>query len=348
MPQNFPLVSVIIVNHNGIEFVDACLRSVLNNNYPYFEVIFVDNASEDKSLEYVKKTFGSDTRLRFIENKASLGPAVGRNKGIAAAKGSYAAFLDNDTVVDKDWLSELVKVFDSDPAIGAAQSKLLRIEQRDFFDSTGDYLTPLGFLSERARGAKDTGQFDYVCDIFSAKSASSIVRKEVLDRIGAFDEDYYMYLEETDLCWRVWLSGYRVVFIPGSVVYHAYGTKKKAKAEYYPAYVVRYYGCRNYIATLIKNLGTLSLLKILPFHILSWSCLALMFMLKARLKDAMWIIKASLWNAVNIRALLQKRSVIQKKIRVIKDSRLMPKIMVSKSLAYYLGKSVSYIYGRAY
>ncbi len=348
MVQLAPLVSVIIVNHNGIEFVDMCLRSVLNNGYPNFEVIFVDNASSDASLEYVKKTFGPDKRLKFVENPASLGPAVGRNNGIAIANGRYVAFLDNDTEVDKDWLLELVKVFDSDSTIGAAQSKLLRIEQRDFFDSTGDYLTPLGFLSERARGAKDTGQFDYVSDIFSAKSASSIIRKDVLDRIGAFDEDYYMYLEETDLCWRVWLSGYRVVFIPGSVVYHAYGTKKKAKVEYYPAYVVRYYGCRNYIVTLIKNLGTFSLLKILPFHILSWSCLALMFMLKARLKDAMWIIKASLWNAVNIIELLKKRSFIQKKIRVIKDSRLMPKIMVSKSLMYYLGKSVSYIYGRAY
>lgn len=348
MPQNFPLVSVVIVNHNGIEFVDSCLRSVLNNNYPDFEVIFVDNASEDKSLEYVKNTFGSDKRLRFIENKASLGPAVGRNKAIACARGRYVAFLDNDTEVDKDWLTELVKVFESDPAIGAAQSKLLRTEQRESFDSTGDYLTPLGFLSERARGAKDTGQFDYVCDIFSAKSASSIIRKDVLDKIGAFDEDYYMYLEETDLCWRVWLSGQRVVFIPGSVVYHAYGTKKKAKIQYYPAYVVRYYGCRNYISTLIKNLGLLSLLKMLPFHILSWCCLAVMFTLKARFKDAVWIIKASLWNVFNLGSLLKKRHFIQKKIRMVKDSRFMPKIMTSRPLSYYLGKSVSYIYGRAY
>lgn len=343
-----PLVSVIIVNHNGIEFVDTCLRSVLNNNYSDFEVIFVDNASTDTSLEYVKNTFGNDNRLRFVVNPGSFGPAVGRNKGIAIAKGEYAAFLDNDTEVDKVWLTELVKVLDSDFTIGAAQSKLLRTDKRNVFDYAGDYLTPFGFLSERARGDNDSGQFDFICDIFSAKSASSIIRKNLLDRIGGFDENYYMYLEETDLCWRVWLAGYRVVFIPKSVVYHAYGTKKKSKVEYYPDYVVKYYGCRNYISTLIKNLGFLNLLKMLPLHMLSWVCLSLMFIFKRRFKNAFWIIKANAWNVARILALLRKRNFIQKNIRRVRDSQIMGKVMISKSPVYYLGKAVSYIYGRPY
>lgn len=348
MEKGFPLVSVIIVNHNGIEFVDACLSSVLNNNYPNFEVIFVDNASTDTSLEYVKNTFRNDNRLRFVANSRSFGPAVGRNKGIAIAKGEFVAFLDNDTEVDKSWLTELVKVLDSDFSIGAAQSKLLRTDKRNAFDYAGDYLTPFGFLSERARGGKDSGQFDFICDIFSAKSASSIIRKNLLGRIGGFDENYYMYLEETDMCWRVWLAGYRVVFIPKSVVYHAYGTKKKSKTEYYPDYVVKYYGCRNYISTLIKNLGFLNLLKIFPLHILSWMCLSLMFISRRRFKNAFWIIKANVWNAAHIFALLRKRNFIQKNIRKVKDNQIMDKVMTSKSLVYYLGKSVSYIYGRPY
>ena len=348
MEKGQPFVSVIIVNHNGIEFVDTCLSSVLSSNYSNFEVIFVDNASTDASLKYVRNTFGSDTRLRFVVNLGSFGPAVGRNKGIAIARGEYVAFLDNDTEVDKEWLNELVKILDLDFTIGAAQSKLLRMDSRNVFDYAGDYLTPFGFLSERARGGSDLGQFDFICDIFSAKSASSIIRKSLLDKIGGFDENYYMYLEETDLCWRVWLAGYRVVFIPKSVVYHAYGTKIKSKAAYYPDYVVKYYGCRNYISTLIKNLSFLSLIKIFPLHVLSWACLSLMFISKRKFRNAFWIIKANLWNAAHLLTLLKKRNFIQNNIRRVKDAKIMGKIMISKSLIYYIGKSVSYIYGRPY
>ena len=347
MVQDAPLVSVIIVNHNGIDFVDTCLRSVLSSQYKNFEIIFVDNASTDGSLEYVKKTFGNDSKLRFVENSSSVGPAVGRNRGARVSGGKYLIFLDNDTEVDKSWITELVRVFETDPNIGAAQSKLLRTEPRNVFDYAGDYLTPFGFLSERARSAQDEGQFDYICEIFSAKSAASAIRKDVLDKIGGFDEDFYMYLEETDLCWIVWLSGYRVVFIPRSVVYHAYGTKKKQKIRYYPEYVVRYLGCRNYISTLIKNLGDTSLIKILPLQIASWLLLSVMYLFKLKLRDAFWMLKAVGWNLTSI-ALLKKRFFIQRNIRKVKDSQIMSKIMISRPLNYYFKKAVSYIYARPY
>ena len=347
MALETPLVSVVIVNHNGIEFVDTCLSSVLGNNYPHFEVIFVDNGSTDGSLDYAKANFGNNPRLSFIENAASLGPAVGRNRGIAKAVGKYVIFLDNDTEVDKSWITELVMVLETDQNIGAAQSKLLRTEPRNVFDYAGDYLTPFGFLSERARSTQDKGQFDYICEIFSAKSAASVIRKDVLDKIGGFDEDFYMYLEETDLCWRVWLSGHRVVFIPRSVVYHAYGTKKKQNTRYYPEYVLRYLGCRNYISTLIKNLGCVSLIKILPLHIASWLLLSAMYLFKLKLRDAFWVVKAVFWNLTNIR-LFKKRFFIQCNIRKVKDSQIMPKIMISRPLKYYFEKAISYIYVRPY
>ena len=163
-----PLVSVIIVNHNGIEFVEACLRSILASLYQNIEIIFVDNGSSDGSLEYVREAFGNQKQLRIIENSASLGPAVGRNRGAKVSRGAYLAFLDNDTKVQPNWLSELIKVFEQDDSIGAAQSKLLRMET-NFYDCAGDYLGPLGFLIERSRGAEDKGQFDYIADILNAK-----------------------------------------------------------------------------------------------------------------------------------------------------------------------------------
>ena len=343
-----PLVSVVIVNRNGIDFVDTCLRSVLNNNYSNFEVIFVDNASSDGSLEYVENNFGNDPRMRFLRNKASVGPAVGRNNGIGLSKGDYVAFLDNDTEVDRNWLIELVGLFESDLSIGAAQSKLMRMEPRDTYDCAGDYLTPFGFLSERARAAKDTGQFDYIADILSAKSAASIIRKDILNKIGGFDEDFYMYLEETDLSWRVWLAGYRVVFAPKSVVYHAYGTKKKSFQKHYSQYVVKYYGCRNYISTLIKNLEFKNSIRIVPIHIAAWLGLAVMFIAKNKINDAFLIIKGVWWNVLNIGILLRKHWFLQKNIRKSADKEILGKIMTSNTLSYYVGKGLSYIHGRPY
>ncbi|MDD5165799.1 MAG: glycosyltransferase family 2 protein [Candidatus Omnitrophica bacterium] len=337
-----PLVSVIIVNHNGIDFVDTCLSSVLNSSYTDFEVVFVDNASGDGSLEYVKKAFGSDQRLKFVENSGSLGPAVGRNRGSRSAKGKYLIFLDNDTKVKADWISELVEALEYDKTIGAAQAKLLRMDT-DFYDCAGDYLGPLGFLIERSRCAKDTGQFDYIADILSAKSAASIIRKDLFDKIGGFDEDFYMYLEETDLSWRVWLAGYRVVFVPKAVVYHSFETAKKDIKKYYSKYVVRYYGCRNYISTLIKNLEFRNLIRFLPLHIFSWVILSLLFLLKGQLRDFFYIIKGIFWNMLNFGLLLKKRRTINREIRARGDTSILKTIKSSEGIGDYLRKITSYL-----
>ncbi len=339
-----PLVSVIIVNHNGIDFVDGCLRSVLNSNYPDFEVIFVDNASTDGSREYVKETFGSDRRLCFAENSESVGPARGRNIGVAQSMGLYLVFFDNDTVVTPQCLDELVRPFESDKSIGAAQAKLLQLENRSFYDCAGDYLGPLGFLIERSKRKKDIGQFDTITDIFSAKSAASIIRRDIFAKVGGFDNDFYMYLEETDLSWRVWLSGYRVVFIPRAVVYHAFGSaKKELKSKtYYPKYVVKYYGCRNYILTLIKNFSLKNLIKILPLHIFAWCIIAFFFLLKAKTEDCYYIAKAIGWNIFNLRSVIAKRKEVQKAIRAASDAFIMQRVLSKETIASYLKKLFIY------
>lgn len=346
MPQ--PLVSVIIANHNGIEFVDRCLGSVLASDYPNFEIIFVDNASTDGSLERAREEFGRDSRLRFIENKASLGPAVARNRGAAIAAGKYLLFLDNDTQARKDVISELVRVLETDTSIGSAQAKLLRMDTQDLYDCAGDYLGPLGFLIERSRGAQDSGQFDFLADILSAKSAASIIRRDIFERIGGFDEDFYMYLEETDLSWRVWISGSRVVFIPGAVVYHAFNTPKKEFKRYYPKYVVRYNGCRNYISTLIKNLELLNLLKMLPAHVACWALLALVFIFKGAFKDGFYIFKGIGWNIFHAPLLLRKRRYINTALRKARDREILERVMDKRSASYYLGKAAAYVRGRAF
>ncbi|TRZ96075.1 glycosyltransferase family 2 protein [bacterium] len=342
-----PLVSVIVVNHNGIVFVDACLRSILNSSYAELEIIFVDNASSDRSLKYVKDNFSLDKRLKFIENSGSLGPAVGRNMGARVSRGKYLVFFDNDTRVDNKCVAELVKVLENDHGVGAGQAKLLRIGTENLYDCAGDYLGPLGFLIERSRGAKDVGQFNSITNILSAKSAASIIRRDLFNKIGGFDEDFYMYLEETDLSWRVWLAGFKVVFIPSAVVHHAFNTPKKQIKDkyYYQRNIVRYYGCRNYISTLIKNLELPDLLKILPIHIGCWLLLSLLFLLKREPRDAFYILKGIGWNILNFDILLNKRRNI---IREIAGYDILDKIMDKQRLHYYVGKAFAYLSGKAF
>ena len=237
---------------------------------------------------------------------------------------------------------------ENDSSIGAAQAKLLRMDTDNLYDCAGDYLGPLGFLIERSRGAKDVGQFDFITDILSAKSAASIIKADLFRRIGGFDEDYYMYLEETDLSWRVWLSGHKVVFIPGAVVYHAFNTPKKDFKIYYPKKIVRYYGCRNYITTLIKNLEPRNLMRILPFHISCWFCLSFLFILKRNLLDGFYILKGIGWNTLNINFLANKRKFINRRIRIVSDRQILSKVMDGKTIYYYLSKAMAYLTGRSF
>lgn len=343
-----PLVSVIILNHNGIQFIENCLDSVIKSKYPNKEIIVVDSTSTDGSNELMRKKYSKLKNFKLIEIPYHYGTDRARNIGAAGAKGEYLAFLDNDTEVDPYWLDELIKVVASDKSIGAAQSKLLKIEPRDYFDCAGDYLGSLGFLAERSQGAKDTGQFDFIADILSAKSASSIIRSKIFKQIDGFDEDYFKYLEETDLSWRVWLAGYRVVFVPQSKVYHAFNTPKKDFKRYYPKNIVRYYGCRNYILTLVKNLELRNLIKILPLHLGCWLLLSVLFVLKGSFADGFYILKGIGWNLFNINLLLKKRRFININIRKVSDREILERVMEKKRMGYYLGKAFTYLTGRPF
>jgi GT2 family glycosyltransferase len=255
-----PLVSIIILNYNGMKFADKCLTSVLNTRYHNFEVIFVDNASTDGSLEYAKKRFGKNRRLRFVVNKKNYGFAKGNNIGLRHAKGEYVVFLNIDTEVDPNWLTELVKVMDSDPTVGAAQSKLLTMDDQKRIDACGLTLTPYGFFAERGSGEVDRGQYDSAVEIFAAKGAAMAVKREVLEKVGPFDEDYFIFAEEVDLCWRIWLAGYRVVLVPKSIVFHfGAGIVKMIWPQKSPPYWYR-----NTLVTFLKNASTKNLLKMLP------------------------------------------------------------------------------------
>jgi GT2 family glycosyltransferase len=179
------MISIVILNFNGKKFLDECLSSVLKSNYPDFEVIFVDNASTDGSVEFVQSNFRGYSNLRIIRNNRNLGFAEGNNVGAKVAKGEYVVFLNVDTKVDPNWLKELVTAMESDESIGAAQSKLLQFDGRTI-DSAGDFINFYGFGWMRGHGEIDRGQFNKIDEIFSARGAAMIVRKKSFRRSWIF------------------------------------------------------------------------------------------------------------------------------------------------------------------
>lgn len=331
-----PFISIVIVNHNGILFIETCIKSVLNTDFPQFEVILIDNHSIDGSLELIKEKFANNRRLKIIENKINLGPVKARNIGIASSIGNYVAFLDNDTEVDKDWLKELIRVFDSDKAIGAAQCKILLFDKKTI-DTCGHYLSISGFPYEVGAGEPDKGQYNELVNIFGARSAAMFIRRDILEAIGYFDEDYFIYGEETDLSWRVWLNNYKVVYVPGSVVYHKKGGSLNEKSRQR----VFYEGAKNCTKTLIKNLELKNLVFFLTLHVSAWSLLGIIFVLKARIKDALAIIKGLLWNIHNFKHTLMDRALVQER-RILKDSLILPIIMGDYDMVMLIKKGIGW------
>lgn len=335
--KKYPLVSVVIVNYNGKKYLLNCLKGIFANKYSNYEVIVVDNGSTDGSVEEIKKKYGRRKNFQVLELKENFGPAYARNRGAEKAQGKYLAFLDNDTLPEKNWLIPLVEAMERDKSIGACQCKLLLMRERHRIDYVGDYLSQFGFLVQRVQGGeKDIGQADERVEILSAKSAAMIISKEAFQKAGGFDEDYFIYLEETDLGWRTWLVGYRIIFIPESVVYHEFGTSQTILGER-QNYLVKFHGTKNYITTNFKNLGTVNLIKILPIHIFLWIGIAGWMALKRNFYESALIFKGIFWNFLYSFRIIKKRFQIQTK-RKISDKELFPKIMRRKSFTYFYNK----------
>ncbi|HEX9925911.1 MAG TPA: glycosyltransferase family 2 protein [Anaerolineae bacterium] len=242
--SNHPLCSIIIPNYNGARFLPACFNALRTQTYPDLEIIMVDDGSTDESVSLTRRDF---PEVKVIELKQNQGFIRAVNRGIEQATGPIIALLNNDTEVTPGWTQALVEALRHHPEAGMAASKLLLYDRRDVLHSAGDGFGADGIPINRGVWQKDEGQFDGDTYIFGGCGGAVAYRRAMLDDIGLFDEDLFMYLEDVDLSWRAQLAGYRIVFVPEAVVYHhVSATGGGVLASFYTG--------RNIIYILAKNL----------------------------------------------------------------------------------------------
>lgn len=220
------LVSVVIVNWNGRHLLGECLDSLLARIIDGVEIVLVDNGSRDGSGEYVRMRYPDVKVLELPEN---LGFAGGNNAGIRIASGKYIALLNNDTRVDQDWIANLLAAAEtSPPAIGMWASKILSYDHPEILDNVGLLLYPDGSARGKGRLDADQGQYDTQQEALFPSGCAALYRREMLDEIGVFDEEFFAYADDVDLGLRARLAGWGCVYVPTARVYHKYSSSSSA------------------------------------------------------------------------------------------------------------------------
>ncbi len=314
-----PKISILIINYNGKKYLNNCIKSVLNTDYSNFEIFLVDNCSDDDSIIFVKKNYPKVKIFRYDKN---LGYALACNEAIRKIDSDYFIILNNDVTVDKDWIKEFLKYIDSDHKIAALTSKIFFMKKNNQINSCGGLIDKYGFGLNRGNGEIDNGEFIDPQEVFYAVGTAMMIKRSAWLDIGEFDPDYFAYFEDLDWSWRARLKGYKILFVPSSIVYHYW------RGSFSRRDIVIFYYTRNRLMTIIKNYSLSSLFRILPLY----ACISLL--------ESLWIIskwtaydflaftKAFLWNLKNIRRTLFFRHRIQCN-RILSDDHIQDQMMTS-------------------
>jgi GT2 family glycosyltransferase len=214
-------VSVIVVNWNAREDTRECIESLERSNYRDFDIILIDNSSEDGSVEYLRGLFPNVT---LVANSTNERFARASNAGmqLALERGAQYVFLfNNDAVVDESAIGELVRVLDSAPDIGAVGSKIYYFAEKDvIWSAGGEVMLWAGITRHRGIRRKDCGEFDEQADVGYLTGCALMARKELVEQVGLLDPSYHMYAEDADWCMRAKKAGFRIVYVPASRVWH--------------------------------------------------------------------------------------------------------------------------------
>lgn len=252
-----PRASVVIVVYNAQADLARCLRSLAAAGHPQDEIIVVDNASRDGSADMVESAFPA---VRLVRSASNVGFGEGNNLGAAQARGRYLAFLNPDTEVTPGWLDALIAALESSPRVGMATAKILLREERERINTCGGDTHLTGLTLCRGMG-QQRDEMAEPAAVGAVSGAAFVMRRALFRQVGGFDGSFFMYMEDTDLSWRVRLAGYTCLYAPEAVVYHRYNLRFGPDKTYYQE--------RNRYVMLLKGLRWPTLLLLAPALLLA-------------------------------------------------------------------------------
>lgn len=305
------LVSINIVNWNGLPFLSGCIDSIKSQTYKNIEINIIDNCSSDDSCNFLSDKY---PEIRLLRNCKNEGFSRAHNQGIDISSGEYILPLNFDILLSPDFVEKMVKAVKSYKNVGIASGKLYILnngEKTNIIDSTG--ISMLGmFPADRGHNEFDCRRYDMLSPyIFGASGAAGLLCREMLYdiKIGKefFDEDFYIYVEDVDLCWRAQLYGWKAVYTSEAVAYHYRGATREKNHNLKREYFIM--GYRNRYWAIIKNAAVLSFLK----NILWIFIRELGFYLHNILCKNYFVFTVPTMVLKKLPKMLKKRSIIQKK-----------------------------------
>jgi len=290
-------VSIVIVNYNGKRLLDSLLKSISKLNYKDYEIIVVDNNSNDGSQKFLKE---KHKKTRLVENKKNLGYS-GINSAIKHCKGDYILFLNNDMELDKNSLNELVKAINSDKDIVMAAPRLINYYDKKI-KSGGTWISRAFYNGHVKGNEKDKAkEIPYM--------GAGLVRKDFVDKFGyLFDPDYFIYAEDVDLGLRIRLCGKKAIFEPKSAMYHLHSVTMQKSKRSFSTYLME----RNMLTTFFKTLETKNIILFLPYVLLARFIAMAKDLLALRLDLLFARINAIFWVLFNMGFVIKKRNETQK------------------------------------
>lgn len=215
-------VSIILLNYKGTKDTLECIKSLEEIDYDNFDIIVVDNNSPDDSYEVLKRELGEKHTLIKAEDNGGF--AKGNNLGVrhALKNGSdFVLLLNNDTLVEKDFLTEIMRCYETHEKVGIVSCKILYESRRDLIWFGGGELNLKRFYGAHyGEGEKDSNKFDQEKEITFATGCVMLVPRQVIEKVGYLPEEYFMYYEDADYCLRVQEEGYKIYYCPKARVYH--------------------------------------------------------------------------------------------------------------------------------
>lgn len=323
-----PVVSVIVVNWNGEKWLPGCLDALRMQTVKDFEVIVVDNASTDGSVALIEHEY---PEVILVRNDRNDGFAKGNNIGYRHVHGRYVLLLNNDTVADPGLLESLIAAFSALPQAGSVQAKLVLLDRPGRLDACGAFFTATT-ISYHVGFGKDAALplYNQPFPVFSNKGACMMLRREVIEMVGLFDDDFWCYYEETDLCHRIWLAGWECWYWPHALCRHGLGgTSIKMENS-----IIHFHNFKNKLTSHLKNFSAGSLFWVLPMHFLAGLGYSLFFLLAGKWCNALAFLRGTAWVAANLVRILEKRHAVQR-VRTVNDRDILRRSLRNPRMSYY-------------